>query len=35
MGRRGRARVVAEHDWDRLTDATESVLAGAVRDGPR
>ncbi|MCA1818494.1 MAG: glycosyltransferase family 4 protein [Halobacteriales archaeon] len=27
MGRRGRARVVAEHDWEKLAERTEAVLA--------
>lgn len=30
LGRRGRARVVAEHDWDRLAERTERLLAEAA-----
>lgn len=30
MGDRGRRRVLAEHDWDRLANATERVLIAAV-----
>ncbi|MBW3584242.1 MAG: glycosyltransferase family 4 protein [Euryarchaeota archaeon] len=31
MGARGRHRIAADHDWDRLTSATEEVLEDAVR----
>jgi len=31
MGRRGRARVEREHDWDRIAAATEDVLVAAAR----
>jgi rhamnosyl/mannosyltransferase len=34
LGRRGRQRVLADHDWDRLASRTESVLAEALRAGP-
>lgn len=30
MGKRGRKRIVAEHDWDRITDATENLLREAA-----
>lgn len=30
MGARGRRRIAADHDWDRLTSATEEVLEDAV-----
>lgn len=35
MGRRGRERVLQEHDWDLLAKATEAVLAEAAGTGPR
>lgn len=31
MGRRGRDRVLREHDWDRLTATTETVLEAALQ----
>lgn len=34
LGRRGRQRVLADHDWGRLASRTESVLAEALRAGP-